>query len=163
MNQIFRTVLSRLSLPVLDLMLLVLPTVAPAQCTTINTSAYWENYGWGCGTPPALDASANPVLGTVVDLVTTNQPAAAYFTVTGLSLTPILGGLGTGLPFPCLRFIGPWVPLNSIPVAGTSTVAFAIPNDATLTGLVVYAQSGALTTNLLWIEVSDAVCLHLGS
>lgn len=163
MNHSFRSVLSRLALPTLSLALLAHGAEARAQCTTINTSAYWETYGVGCGTPPVLGASANPVLGTVINLDTTSQPPAAYFTVTGLSLTAIVGGIGTGLPFPCLRFIGPWVPINSFPVLGTSSVAFAIPNDPGLTGLVVYAQSGSLTTNALWIEVSNAVCLHLGS
>lgn len=164
MNHFSPNLLTRFALATLGLSLLAHGAEVRAQCTTITTDAYWESYGVGCGALPTLAPSADPELNTVIQLVTSGQPASTFLTLTLLSLVPNVIGNPAGLPVPCLRFVGPAPEfLLSFPVLGTSTAPIAIPNDDDLIGIVVFAQSGALKSSGTWVDVSDAVCLHIGN
>ena len=93
-----------------------------------------------------LDASARPVIGTTVQLVTTNAPAAAAVGVTFLSFTKIDPGIDLG-PFgmpDCSLYANLDVALTTLVIAGSGSVPFAIPNNPALAGLLVAAQSGVL-------------------
>lgn len=149
----------------LGTLLLATASQATAQCTTTSPNAYWESFGTGCGTPPVLTASAAPVLGTTIGLITSAQPATTVFTMTVLTLArsvPLSGNPG-GLPPGCLAFIGGGPGNIDFPVAGTTVSALAIPNAPGLTGLVVYGQSAALLSVAPWAELANAVCLHIGT
>jgi len=138
-----------------------------AQCTTTSTTAYWQSFLSGCGTAPTLAVSANPILGTTINLITTGLPTTTIVVATALDLVrsvPPSGAGIPGLPATCLTFLSPFpVIVLSLPIAGATSVPLAIPNNTAYSALVVYGQSAALTTEVLyWAHTSNAICLYLG-
>ncbi len=147
----------------------VLAVPAGAQCTTIGSAAYWEVTWPGCVTPSVLIASANPVLGTTISLRTSNLPASTLVVATlfllpptlvttpttNLASYPLLGGCYNYLP----NFDG--VVLAVLPM-GVADVYLSMPANAWWLGKVVHCQSAVLSWTVD-IEMSNAVCLHLGT
>ena len=103
------------------------------------------------GTPDvALGASARPVLGTSIDLITTNIPLASVGGLSILSITPIPGGLDLaflGMPG-CVAYQG----LDVIDLftvgGGTGQRAFSFPNNPSLSGAHVYNQSAVMVLGI---------------
>ncbi|HEX5054209.1 MAG TPA: hypothetical protein VFZ65_20695 [Planctomycetota bacterium] len=142
---------------------------AAAQCTTMGTNAYWEAYATGCGTPPVLGATNDPVMGSVCTLRTTNLPATTLIAVTVISFEPppampsnTLGPFT--LPTGCWNYLAnPLQYVLTVLPPGTADVALPIPLDPTMwLGKVVHAQSAVLTFAIDISEVSNALCLHIG-
>ena len=103
------------------------------------------------GTPDvALDASARPVLGSSINLVTTNVPPTAVAGLSILSLSPIVGGLElTFFGMPGCYVYQQLDVVTSLAVAGgTGSAPLAIPNTAALVGTEVRNQSVALVLNI---------------
>lgn len=130
--------------------------------------ANWTSYGAGCGgalNNPVLRLSARPVVGTTVDFQTVFIPAGAQFNIWMLSLTPDAAGMSLqsfGLPG-CslfLQFGSGIVTFGTGVTNSQATVSLSIPNDPSLSGLVLYAQSAPLTPT--GVVLSDAVCVALG-
>jgi hypothetical protein len=149
----------------LGTILLATASQATAQCTTTSPNAYWESFGTGCGTPPILTPLTNPIIGTTLNLLISAQPATTLLTFTRFSwnLSVPTTGDPTGLPLGCLAFIGPGPSMLGFPVAGNTSHQLAIPNNPSLTGLVFHAQSAAFTNATPWAELTNAVCLHIGT
>ena len=103
------------------------------------------------GTPDvALAASSRPVLGTNVNLVTTNVPLNAVAGLSILSLSPIPGGLDlTVLGMPgCFAYQQLDV-ISSIAVAGgTGQDSLSIPSSSSLIGSKVRNQSAVFVLNI---------------
>jgi hypothetical protein len=103
------------------------------------------------GTPDvALDASARPVLGSNLNLVTTNVPLASVGGLSILSLIPIPGGISLaalGAPG-CFVYQNLDV-INSFAVGGgTGSTLLGIPNSNALIGTKVLNQSAVLVLNI---------------
>ncbi len=98
----------------------------------------------------ALDASGRPVLGSTINLVTSNAPLTAVAGLSILSVSPIVGGLDLtffGMPgcytYQQLDVVG------SLAVAGgTGSTPLSIPNTASLVGAEVFNQSVALVVGI---------------
>jgi hypothetical protein len=166
MNKLSCAILSRLAITTMGLSVLANGTAARAQCITTSSTAYWQPFFSGCGVAPTLAVSSNPMLGTTVNLVTTGLPTTTTIVVTALHLarsTPLSGAAIPGLPATCLTFLAPFpVCVFSLPIAGATSIALPIPNNSAYSGLVVYGQSGALTTEVVyWAHTSNAICLYI--
>ena len=103
------------------------------------------------GTPDlTLGASARPVLGSSISLVSTNVPAASVLGLSILSLTEIVGGLELtffGMPG-CNAYVNLDVVTVMSVAAGTGSTPLAIPSTTTLVGTEVFNQSVALVLNI---------------
>ncbi|MFT7537321.1 MAG: hypothetical protein ACI85K_003279, partial [Hyphomicrobiaceae bacterium] len=103
------------------------------------------------GTPDvALDASARPVLGSTINLVTTNVPPTAVAGLSILSLTPIVGGLELtffGMPG-CYVYQDLDVISSMVVAGGTGSASLSIPSTAALIGTEVLNQSVVLVLNI---------------
>jgi hypothetical protein len=112
-------------------------------------------------------ASARPVLGTTIQLVTTNAPAAAIVGLTFLSFTKIDPGVDlTALGMPgCSLYQSLDVALTMPVAGGAGSVPFAIPGNTVFLGLLVATQSGVLhpPANPLGLLSSNGVELVLNS
>jgi hypothetical protein len=115
----------------------------------------------------ALASSARPVLGTPINLVTTNIPTGTLLGVSILSLTQYSPGIDLGsLGMPgCTLYAGLDV-LSTFATPGTSaSVPWNIPNVPSASGTVVMNQSATLTPgiNAFGFATSNAVQLLLGT
>lgn len=154
----------------LHLIAALLPTgpALVAQCTTPSPTAYWQSHSAGCGSPPLLACSDNPIFGRVMTLDTTNFPASTIVVVTVMSFSAPSSGtttlLSLTLPTGCLNYMtGTLIPSLAYPFgSGLAQVALPIPLDPLMHGTVLHAQSGAITLGTPWIELSNAVCLYVG-
>ncbi|MFY9345418.1 MAG: hypothetical protein WAT39_23200 [Planctomycetota bacterium] len=160
------SLLGRRCLPLLAGCLFAVPTTA--QCTTLGTTAYWETTWAGCATQSVLTPSGNPVLGTVISLHTDNLPPLALLVGTLILLPPTpLGTPTTNLfSYPLLTGCSNYLPnatdlVITLPVSGATDIALAIPNNLFWLGKVLHCQSAVLTLGFD-IEMSNAMCLHLG-
>ena len=141
-----------------------------AQCTTIGSAAYWETYGAGCGTPPVLTASANPVLGSVMALHTANLPPTTLVVVTVISFTAPTTPTNTLFTIPlasgCWNYLaGPLDYVVTFPFSNGADTWLGIPASTNWQGQIVHAQSAILTFDFAFVlsEMSNALCLHLGT
>merc|ERR1712232_1143855 len=103
------------------------------------------------GTPDiALDASDRPVLGTSINLITTEIPLSAVAGLTILSLNDIPGGVDlTFLGMPgCFVYQDLDVVLNLPVFLGTAVSVLSIPSTAALVGTEVSNQSVILDLNI---------------
>lgn len=118
--------------------------------------------------PLALNASARPIVGTTVDLVTSNVPAAASAVVSRIAFQQITPGFDlTSLGAPgCFAHVNVNGPDNAF-LFGNPTVqrSLVLPANPALSGLNVYSQSAALVPgiNALGIITSNAVALRVGT
>ena len=115
----------------------------------------------------ALDASARPVSGTSLQLVTTNVPASSTIGVTAIGLQQVNPGLELslfGMPG-CYQNAS----LGSINVfvaaGGSGSYPLSIPNNPGLHGLHVFAQSVMIApgSNSLGLITSNGVDLRIGN
>jgi hypothetical protein len=118
---------------------LPLPVWDLAFQTWVSVPASWSNYGAGHpGTNgvPSLTSSANPVLGTTPDVLlgnsTSSLTAGAVFFGVATANVPTPWG-GTAL-------VQPLVSAGLVLPPGGAALPFAMPNDPTLCGFVLYAQ-----------------------
>lgn len=130
-------------------------------------AAYWRVTGEGCTSlAPGLFAANRPVLGTVLQLVTTDQPAGTTAVLTAIGLANLPGGLaldGYGMPACTLR-VGSfeWWFLGAASPGGT-TATLPLPGAAVLVGLPLYAQSAVVLpgSNPAGLLVGNGICLQL--
>ena len=103
------------------------------------------------GTPDvALDASARPIVGTTVDMVTSNVPLTSVGGLSILSLTAIPGGfdLGAlGMPGCALYQNLDLVDLFAVS-GGTGQRSFAFPNTPSLAGTILLNQSAVMVLGI---------------
>jgi hypothetical protein len=98
----------------------------------------------------ALDASGRPVLGSTINLVTSNAPLTAVAGLSILSVSPIVGGLDLtffGMPG-CYVYQQLDVVTGLVVVGGTGSMPLSIPNTASLVGAEVFNQSVALVVGI---------------
>lgn len=131
--------------------------------------ADWTSFGAGCGpaTPPTLGLSDRPVIGTTVDFTTTGISAGAQlaFTLFGFAPDPAGTSLAPfGLPG-CAAYLSlaapPIVTVAPV-VSGAAALPLALPNSASYSGVVLYAQSAPLLGGNPVFEVSNAICVGIG-
>jgi len=103
------------------------------------------------GTPDiALDASARPIVGTTVNMTTTNVPLTAVGMLSILSTNPIAPGLDlTFLGMPGCFLYQQLDLVELFPVAGgVGQRSFAFPANPALAGLILRNQSAVLDLNI---------------
>jgi hypothetical protein len=114
----------------------------------------------------ALDASARPITGTAINLVTTNVPAGSAVGVNIMSFTRYVSGLdlgGIGMPG-CRQFVGLDATVVFLPSGGSGSRPLPIPNNPALSGLRVSSQSAVFATgvNPLGVLASNGLDLLIG-
>ena len=114
----------------------------------------------------ALASSARPVIGTTIDLNTTNIPVGTLLGLSILSTTQHIPGIDLGfLGMPgCTLYLNLDV-INTFPTPSSSaSVPFIVPNIPSLSGAVVISQSATLTPgiNAFGFATSNALVLLLG-
>ena len=120
----------------------------------------------GPGSSLALASSARPILGTSINLDTTNIPAGSLVGISILSLTQYTPGLDLsflGMPT-CTLYAGLDV-LNTFATPSSSaSVGWAVPNAPSAAGVSVMSQSAVLKigVNAFGAITSNAVQLVLG-
>ena len=122
--------------------------------------------GSGGTSDVALNASARPIIGTTVNLITTNVPLTSVGGLSILSLTPIPGGFDlTSLGMPgCFLYQNLDV-IDLFPVAGgTGQRSFAFPNTPSLAGTILLNQSAVMVLgiNAFHIVTSNGLELLVG-
>lgn len=114
----------------------------------------------------ALAASARPVMGTSINLDTTNIPSGSVLGLSILSLTQLTPGVDlTFLGMPGCTLYQNLDVLNTFATPGTSaSVPWNVPNVPSASGLVVMNQSAVLKVgiNPFGFVTSNAVALLLG-
>jgi hypothetical protein len=113
----------------------------------------------------AHGASARPVLGTTINLQTTNVPAGALVGSTLAGLTEITAGVDlTSLGMPgCFRYTSIEASTIWVPGGGSGSTGFSIPNQAALAGVAIKSQGVALVpgVNALGVLSSNGLRLTL--
>jgi hypothetical protein len=119
--------------------------------------------------PSVIGASARPVIGTTIQIRTTNIQPGTFFSILALSFNniPLPGvDLGfVGMPG-CKQYVATPVVTNLGPViAGQHTQNLTIPNVGSYVGIQLYGESAPLTPglNVANIVTSNALCLHIGN
>lgn len=100
--------------------------------------------------PLAHGASARPVIGSSINLQTTNVPASSPLGATLLGLVEINAGIdltGFGMPG-CRQYLGIDASAIWFPSGGVGTTAFNIPSGNWLIGLEVKSQGAALVPGI---------------
>ncbi|MCA8951085.1 MAG: hypothetical protein KDE27_16385 [Planctomycetes bacterium] len=144
----------------------IFPEPAPNEATTAR-------YGAGCygATAPELAATPRPLLGTTVDLTTSNLSPATTFATTVATFDSDAAGTDLaafGMPG-CAAHVGlaATVGLGLVtPNGGTAVIPYAIPSSTVFLGANLFLQSIALDPsagNAAGIATSNAVFLHFGS
>ena len=116
------------------------------------------------GTPDvALDASARPVLGSSLNLVTTNVPLTSVGGLSILSLTSIPGGVSlASLGAPGCFVYQQLDVINTFAVAGGSgSSPLSIPTSTSLIGAKVHTQSGVMVLNINPFNIATSNGLEL--
>jgi hypothetical protein len=113
-----------------------------------------------------LNSVARPVLGTTVNLTTTNMPTGAVAGLSILSLSPIPGGIDlTSLGMPGCRVYQQLTVVDSLTmVGGLGFRLLAIPNTPSLVSTKVLNQSVvfALNINAAHMVTSNGLELKIG-
>jgi hypothetical protein len=113
-----------------------------------------------------LTATARPLVGTSLNLVTANVPGNSPVGVNLLSFTQHNPGLDlTSLGMPgCRQYTGLDVSRLFIPAAGQGTSPFVLPNVPAYSGLICYSQSAAFSAsaNPLGVLASNGLTLTIG-
>ena len=111
----------------------------------------------------ALDASARPVLGSSLNLVTTNVPLTSVGGLSILSLTSIPGGVSlASLGAPGCFVYQQLVVINTFAVAGGSgSSPLSIPTSTSLIGAKVHTQSGVMLLNFNPFNIATSNGLEL--
>jgi hypothetical protein len=116
--------------------------------------------------PLSLSASARPITGTAINLVTDNVPGNTPIGANLLGFTQILPGLDLGsIGMPgCSQYLGVTVSTLFLSAGGRGTNALVIPNVPAYSGMVLYSQSAALSSgvNLLGALSSNGLALTIG-
>ncbi len=98
----------------------------------------------------ALDSSARPIVGTSVNMITTNVPLTSVGGLSILSLAPIPGGFDlTGLGMPSCFLYQNLDVVDLFAVAGgTGQRSFAFPNSPSLAGTILLNQSAVMVSGI---------------
>jgi len=116
-------------------------------------------------TPLTIGASARPVIGTTINLNSTNVPLSSTLGVTIFGLTEITNGLDlTSIGMPgCFQYQSLDGSSIFFPVAGSGSQVFGIPNNAGLSGVEIKAQSAAFApgANPLGVVSSNGLRLTI--
>lgn len=112
-------------------------------------------------------ASARPITGTTIQLQTANIPAGSPLGATLFGLNEITNGLDLtsfGMPG-CFQYLSLDSSSIFLPVGGSASQAFNIPNNAGLTGVAIKTQSAAFAAgaNQLGVITSNGVRLTIGT
>jgi hypothetical protein len=115
---------------------------------------------------PLTLAGTTPTLGSTLTLTTTNYTASAPVGIQILSTTRVDPGLdlaALGMPG-CFQYAGLTALYTVNVAAGASTYAMPIPNDPTLMGFQMFAQSVgfAIGANTSGLVTSNGVALTIG-
>ena len=114
----------------------------------------------------ALSTSAPPVLGTTIDLITSEVPPTTIFGLAILSTTPINPGVSlTAIGMPgCELYQTLDVSVLWGPNGNTAVVSWPLPSTPSLAGFEVYAQSAALVPgiNPFGMAISNGLKLTIG-
>jgi hypothetical protein len=120
-------------------------------------------------TPSVISASARPVIGTTIQVRTTNITPGTPFSLLAMSFSgiPVPGiDLGfIGMPG-CRQYVGLPAVTNLGPViGGVHSANLTIPNVASYIGIQLYAESAPLTAglNAANIVTSNALCMRIGN
>jgi hypothetical protein len=120
-------------------------------------------------TPSVISASARPVIGTTIQIRTTNIQPGTFFSLLALSFgnIPLPGvDLGfVGMPG-CKQYVATPVVTNlGSVIGGQHTQNLTIPNVGSYVGIQLYGESAPLTAglNVANIVTSNALCLHIGN
>ena len=119
------------------------------------------------GTPDvALSTTARPVIGTSIDLVTSNVPLTSVGGISILSVNPIAGGVSLApLGAPGCFVYQQLDVLGLFPVSsGSGQFSFAFPSDPNLVGQRLHAQTGVMVLNInpFNIATTNGVDLMIG-
>jgi hypothetical protein len=121
-------------------------------------------------TPPtpslALNASARPVLGTTINLVTTNILPGSLLGLSILSLNQLPGIDLTSIGMPnCFLYAGLDSVSNFATPGASASVPWSLPNIPSLSGTVIASQSATLTVgvNPFGFATSNGVQFVLGT
>lgn len=98
----------------------------------------------------ALYSSNRPIVGTTIDLITTNTPATSVSGLSILSLTSIPGGIDlTFLGMPSCFVYQNLDVIDLFPVSGGSGQrSFSFPNDPSLSGVVLLNQAAVIVPGI---------------
>tara|TARA_R110002072_G_scaffold228234_13_gene385449 strand:+ start:30441 stop:32666 length:2226 start_codon:yes stop_codon:yes gene_type:complete len=114
----------------------------------------------------ALAATNRPVVGTTIDLITTNVPLTSVGGLSILSTIPLAGGVDlTFLGMPGCFLYQELTVIDLFPVAaGSGQRSFSFPNNPALSGAVVYNQAAVmdLGINAFNIVTSNGLALLIG-
>lgn len=119
------------------------------------------------GSPPlALNLSARPILGTTVNLVTSDIRTGSVIGFLFLGFGAIPSGIdltGFGMP-DCRQYINPAVSNLFVATGPIATTPWALPGAANLVGIQITGQSAALASGLnnAGILTSNGLCLRTG-
>jgi hypothetical protein len=113
----------------------------------------------------AHSSSARPVIGTSINLLTTNIPAGTVLGADILSFTQHNPGIDLtiiGMPG-CRQYVGLDTSLTFFPAGGTGTVPLNIPNVAAFAGLHLFSQGASFTSgfNALGVLAANGIDLKL--
>lgn len=117
--------------------------------------------------PLSMELSGRPVLGSTVNLVTTQIPSGTTLAVTALGFSQHDPGISLapfGMPG-CFAFLG-YDATATLPVTGTFvTLPLTIPNNPALNGGLIYGQGLSVSPgfNNLGVLSSNGVRMSLGS
>ncbi len=117
--------------------------------------------------PLTLNVPQRPVLGTTVNLTTTNVPNGTLVGGQVMSFTQYNPGLPlTALGADgCFQYVGADVSHLLLPSGPTVVFSFALPNNPALSGLVAYTQTATFSAgfNALGVIFSNGLRLELGT
>lgn len=125
-------------------------------------------FAGGDGTmPPGLTLDARPLLGTVPNLVTSGVASTTQFTLVVLGFAALAPGLdlgGFGMPG-CFQHVQPAVTNGGFFASGVARTPLAIPNQPSLMGLNLRAQSAPFQPgeNPAGILTTNAICIRIGT
>jgi hypothetical protein len=119
--------------------------------------------------PPVLGLTTRPVIGTTINLTTTNISASTVFGLVALSFlapppSPFNELSAFGMP-DCFQNVGlPATTAFLFASGGAMTLPLSIPNQASFNGVNMLAQSAPLTPGLnpAGIVTSNGLCVHIG-
>lgn len=119
--------------------------------------------------PLELSVSANPVMGTTVDLTIGEVPTTSIATIHSFGVTAVVPSLNlatVGMPDCYLHFSMDFLHLTPTPVGSSATYALAVPNNMALVGQTWGVQGAALDPagmhNDLGLITSNGIALRVG-